>query len=216
MNRTIKMSKIYLFIYFSFPFPRLHSFSVVCVKKYLTIITLFVCHHLRVFFSKGSDLKVVILFFTIYFSSLNKVYTEIQSRTTLLLKCKHYCMLSKHYLSKYFFSLGKCLLENNQQLIINARHIRFWLCKMTSTNNIRTTQPITFHIAMKSKAKIIYLKINKNLSTTTFISLIVIVKALYIVFFFFVQLILEFFSLATVCFSIPFVILFLPYYIQPI
>ena len=139
MNRTIKMSKIYLFIYFSFPFPRLHSFSVVCVKKYLTIITLFVCHHLRAFFSKGSDLKVVILFFTIYFSSLNKVYTEIQSRTTLLLKCKHYCMLSKHYLSKYFFSLGKCLLENNQQLIINARHIRFWLCKMTSTNNIRTT-----------------------------------------------------------------------------
>ena len=78
----------------------------------LTIITLFVCHHLCASFSlKISDLRQIILFFTIYLSSLNKVYTEIQSRTTLLLKCKHYCMLSKHYQSKYFFSLGERLLE---------------------------------------------------------------------------------------------------------
>ena len=64
----------------------------------LTIITLFVCHHLRASFSqKISDLRVTILFSTIYLSRLNKVYTEIQSRTTLLLKCKHYCMLSKRY-----------------------------------------------------------------------------------------------------------------------
>ena len=140
MNRTVKMGKIYLFIYFFFSFsPFAQFFNGVCQK--VSDYYYFFClpSPARVFFSKGSDLKVIILFSTIYFSSLNKVYTEIKSRTTLLLKYKHYCMLSKHYLSKYFFSLGKCLLENNQQLIINARHIRFWLCKMTSTNNIRTT-----------------------------------------------------------------------------
>ena len=99
---------------FSLPFPSLHSFSVVCAKKSLTIITLFVFHHLRPSVSqKISDLRVIILFFTIYFSSLNKVYTKIQSWPTLLLKCKHYCLISKHYLSKYFFSLGEHLLENN-------------------------------------------------------------------------------------------------------
>ena len=80
---------IYL-VSFSLPFPPLNSFSVVCAKKSLTVTTLFVCHHLRAPLSqKISDLKLMILFFTIYFSRLNKVYAEIQSRTTLLLKWKH-------------------------------------------------------------------------------------------------------------------------------
>ena len=73
-----------------------------------------------------------------YFFSLKKVYTDTQSRTTILLKCKHYCMLSKRYSSKYFLSLGECLSENNQQLLIHACGMRFSLCKMT-TNNIQTT-----------------------------------------------------------------------------
>ena len=78
-----------------------HSFSVVCAKKSLAIITLIVCHHLCMSFSeKISDLRVTILFFSIYFSSLNKVYTEIQSGTTLLLNVKiTACYLSTIYLS---------------------------------------------------------------------------------------------------------------------
>ena len=38
---------------------------------------------------------VIILSFTTYSSGLIKVHTEIQRRTTLLIKCINQCMLSK-------------------------------------------------------------------------------------------------------------------------
>ena len=94
--------------------------------------------------------------------------------------------------------------------------MRFWLCKMT-TNNIRTTDnQWPFILRWRVEAKIVYLKINKNLSTTTFIRLIVrvIVKSLYIVFFSPVN-----FRIFLACFcllSFSFYYFFLPYYIQPI
>ena len=95
---------------------------------------------------------------------------------------------------------------------MNVFSMRFSLCKMMMNNiQLHTTDDLSYC----QEAKIISLKVNNNFSTTTFTRLIVrvILKTAYIVFLSAANFIS--FSLATVYFSFPLIIVFVPYYIQP-